>query len=417
MVTPATDALEALKIDRRGEDGPGRRRWPLVAIGLGLLVVIPLGAFWLIRGQAAEVSTIEARAAEGGAAGPRVVLNASGYVTARRQATVSSRISGRVDAVLFEEGTPVEEGQVLARLDAEAVRVQLNYAEAQVRAARGRLVETEALLREARLRLDRTKTLRAEAVASEADLDSARAVSEALEARLETGRDEVAVAERQVGIHRQTLDDTVIRAPFSGVAVTKNAQPGEMISPMSAGGSFTRTGICTIVDMRSLETEVDVSETYINRVRPGQRVRITLDAYPSDPFDGRVITTIPTADRQKATVKVRIGFDALDPRILPDMGAKVAFQEDPPANGTISAPRLFVPRAAVRQDGGKDVVYLVKEGRLERRAVKLAAGTGDEAEVEAGLASGDAIVVEGPADLQDGQRVSVKARKALDTSS
>ena len=405
-MTSATDALDALKLDRRNEDRPRGRGW-LIAIVLGLLALAGAGAFWVVGGRPAEVSAAEVREAAGGASGPRVVLNASGYVTARRQATVSSQVSGRIESVLFEEGTPVEQGQVLARLDGEPIRVQFAHAEASALAAGLRLTETEALLREARLRLERTRKLRAEAVASEADLDAALAGADSLEARLATGQQEVAVAERQVGIYRQALDDTVIRAPFAGVAISKNAQPGEMISPMSAGGGFTRTGICTIVDMKSLETEVDVSESYINRVRDGQPVRITLDAYPATPFDGHVITTIPAADRQKATVKVRIGFEALDPRILPDMGAKVAFQDDTPESA--AAPRLLIPRAAVRQDGGQTVVYLIRDGRLERRAVRVAAGPeGEDAEIEAGLAPGESVVVTGPEELREGQRVRVK---------
>jgi RND family efflux transporter MFP subunit len=224
----------------------------------------------------------------------------------------------------------------------------------------------------------------------------------------------VAVAERQAALARQNLDDMVIRAPFSGVAISKDAQPGEMISPVSAGGGFTRTGICTLVDMRSLEIEVDVNEAYIHRVEPGQRASATLDAYPDWQIPTHVITTVPAADRQKATVKVRLGFEALDPRILPDMGVKVAFlapagqAAEGGAPGGGSRPAVTVPRAAIRKDGERDVVFVVQGDRAERRAVGLSPLPGEEAVVLSGLAAGERVVVEGPADLADGAKVAVR---------
>ena len=409
-MTSSTDRLDALRIDRQYEDVSSRPRGLLLVAGIGLLGIALLAAgLWFMHSRATVVRIAVVREAAGGPAGPRTVLNASGYVTARRQATVSSRITGRVSEVLFEEGTVVHEGQVLARLNDDAIRVQLDHSEAQLAAARRKLAETDALLHEARLRLGRIEGLTRQEFASQAELDAVRAEAESLAARLETGREEIGVAEKEVGIFRQQLDDTVIRAPFSGVAISKNAQPGEMISPMSAGGSFTRTGICTLVDMNSLETEVDVNESYIGRVRPGQKVQATLDAYPGDPFPARVITTIPAADRQKATVKVRIGFDSLDPRILPDMGVKVAFlEESDTGGGGASARRLYVPRSAVRQVEGKDVVFVERDGRAERRAVKVdaSASSSEEAEITAGLTAGERVVVDPPAALQEGNRIT-----------
>ena len=218
------------------------------------------------------------------------------------------------------------------------------------------------------------------------------------------------VSERQIGVRENDLADLTITAPFSGIAISKDAQPGEMVSPVSAGGGFTRTGICTIVDMSSLEIEVDVNESYINRVTPHQRIEAVLDAYPDWKIPGTVITTIPAADRQKATVLVRIAFDKLDPRILPDMGVKVAFLESgtPPATGQAAPAERLVPRAAVRQDAGRDVVFVMQDGRVERRAVRLGVSRGDASVVLAGLEAGEQVVVEGPADLKSGARVVVK---------
>ena len=224
---------------------------------------------------------------------------------------------------------------------------------------------------------------------------------------------------------RGNLDDTIVRAPFSGIVITKDAQPGEMISPVSAGGGFTRTGIGTIVDMSSLEIEVDVNETYINRVVPRQKVEAVLDAYPDWRMPAHVITTIPSADRQKATVKVRIAFDpsagsgspraqsrgeALDARILPDMGVKVSFLRDAPAAGQApSAPAVIVPKAAVRSADGKTIVFvLASEDRVERRAVKIGLETGDQVEIVSGVRAGERVVVDGPQTLKDGDKVKVQ---------
>jgi len=404
-------SLEGLRIDRatEAESTGGRGRWWIV-----LLILAALGsgvAWWLLRPRPVQVRTAAAQARSGGAEAG-AVLNASGYVTARRAATVSSKITAKVVEVLVEEGMEIHEGQVLARLDDATPRKQLSLAESQLASARRNLTENEVRLKQARLNQERIHRLKEQGISTQSDLDAADADAASFAARLEVGRQDVEVAERQVVLRRQDVDDTVIRAPFSGIAVTKDAQPGEMISPISAGGGFTRTGICTLVDMKSLEVDVDVNESYIHRVTPGQRAVATLDAYPDWQIPCRVIMPVPTADRQKATVKVRLGFEQLDPRILPDMGVKVAFLganegqqgQQPAAQRAV----VVVPRAAVRRVGDKDVVFVVKEGVVERRAVGLSAAPGDEAVVLSGLAAGERVVVEGPADLKDGDKVAVK---------
>lgn len=403
-------SLEGLRIDRTEVDeerGRGRL-WLVLAI---VLIALAAAGWWFTRPRAAQVKVATAEQRAGGPAAAGAVLNASGYVTARRQATVSSKITGKVVDVLVEEGMVIREGQVLAHLDDSIPRKQLALAEAQLVSQKRALAENEVRLRQAKLSQDRMKRLHEQGVSTRADLDTADADVDALAARIALGRQDVEVSERQVALRRQDLDDTVIRAPFSGVAVSKDAQPGEMISPVSAGGGFTRTGICTLVDMKSLEIEVDVNESYIHRVRPGQKAVATLDAYPDWQIPSTVIMPVPTADRQKATVRVRLGFDQLDPRILPDMGVKVAFLGEEKEGGGAAAgkPVVVIPRAAVRKDGGRDVVLVVRpDNRLERRAIGLAAGTGDEAVVTSGLAAGERVVVEGPADLKDGASVAIK---------
>ena len=400
--------LSDLRIDRDAfeEQSPWPRR--LVLIGVAVLAVIL--AFWWFLGRdtSIEVETALVTISSGNA--PAVsVLDASGYVVARRQATVSSKVTGKIVEVSVEEGMVVEEGQVLARLDNAIPRRQLDLAEAQLASAKSSLREIEVRLHESQLDLERERDLSEAGVSSQAALDRAQAQYDSLAARLEAERDTVGVAERRVALAGQELEDTVIRAPFDGVAISKNAQPGEMISPMSAGGGFTRTGLSTIVDMSSLEIEVDVNESYIQRVKKDQRVVATLDAYPDWKIPAYVITTVPAADRQRATVKVRIGFDELgDPRLLPDMGVKVSFQADGEPEQAAEGPVILMPRDAVRSEGETDVVFVVRDNVVERRAVSLGGMSGTNVEVRAGVREGDRVVREPPDELQDGDRVRVK---------
>jgi RND family efflux transporter MFP subunit len=416
--------LADLTIDRGRRPRSGAARW--VAAGAAAVVVLAAAAlWWLARSAAAEVTTATVRRAAAvtgapGAAGT-AVLDASGYVVARRRSTISSKVTGRIDEVLIEEGMRVEAGQPLARLDASQARAQLALAEAQAAAAERGLEETRVRLAEARLDLGRQERLVAEGISTPAIVDAARAEADSLAARLAVGAEELAVARRVVAVRRQDLDDTVLRAPFAGIVVSKDAQPGEMISPVSGGGGFTRTGLCTLVDMGSLEIEVDVSESFIDRVRPGQPVVAVLDAYPDWQVPAQVITTVPTADRQKATVKVRIGFVEIDERVLPEMGVKVRLLEPTAAAGDGSAaaaaapPALLVPKAALRDGEGGSYLLVVVDERVSRRPVRAGRERGDAVEIESGVAAGERVVVAGPAELADGDRVEVAAGGRTDS--
>ena len=397
-MTSPTPKLDDLRIERsRKPDSP----WRVLPVTI-VIVVLALAAgatWWLTRPAAIEVRSAMAREVTA-ASGDRTVLNASGYVTARRDATVSSKITGKVTEILIEEGMSVKEGQVLARLDDTNVKASLLLARAQAESAKAALEETRVRLREAEQELQRQTDLSKAKVATPADFDHASAAALAYKARLEQQQADTAVAERTVAIWQQQLEDTIIRAPFAGIVTSKNAQPGEMISPMSSGG-FTRTGICTIVDMESLEIEIDVNESYINRVEPGQPVEGTLDAYPDWKIPCKVIAIIPTADRQKSTVRVRVGFEKLDPRILPEMGVKVAFRETGGA-GTLARRIVMVPKTAVQQQEGRDVVMVVQAGRAERRAVTVGGIGATEVEISAGVTAGERVVVDWPKNLTDG---------------
>jgi RND family efflux transporter MFP subunit len=400
------EELASLRIDHSARGG-GSRRGVWVVVALGIVAAVAGGWAWSNRDAAVEVKTATIAAQSGGAGAAGAVLNASGYVTARRRATVSSKVTGKVLEVFVEEGKEVRRGQVLARLDDAQVRAMLKVAEAQLAAADRVAAEDQARLREAELTLDRRRQLVKEQVISRAELDSAEAQVESIKARIALAQQQIEVAQSQVNAQRTDLDDMVVRAPFDGVAISKDAQPGEMISPVSAGGGFTRTGICTIVDMSSLEIEVDVSEQYINRVVPAQPVEAVLDAYPDWRIPAHVITTVPSADRQKSTVRVRISFDKLDPRILPDMGVKTTFLAEQKAETSKEPqrPRILVPKAAVRSSDGASVVFVIREDRAERRAVKVGPEDGGQIEIATGLSPGERVVVEGPATLADGARV------------
>jgi RND family efflux transporter MFP subunit len=410
-MTVLKDDLAALRIDRKPDRSGLARAAGWVVLLLLLAGVAGGGWVWATRERPIEVQV--ASVAERPRGTRAAVLNASGYVTARRRATVSSKITGKVVEVNVEEGMAVKEGQVLARLDDANARASLAFAEAQAEAARRNITESEVRLADARVTLGRRVQLVKERVVAQSEVDQAQADVDSMAARIAAAREMVRVAERQVAVQQTDLDNTIIRAPFSGVAVTKDAQPGEMVSPVSAGGGFTRTGICTVVDMKSLEIDVDVNESYINRVKPDQDVTAVLDAYPEWQIPARVITLIPTADRQKATVQVRIAFKELDPRLLPDMGVKVTFLRNDTDKSRAAAaanaqPVTLVPKAAIKIDGDVNVAFVIKGEVVERRAVRVGGTDGDRVEVLAGLHAGDRVVLTPPADLKDGVKVTIK---------
>jgi RND family efflux transporter MFP subunit len=402
-----TRDLDALRIERE-PDRTGVARW---IVWTGLLILLAALGFagwrWVTRERPVEVqvATVSVRAAGTQAA----VLNASGYVTARRRATVSSKITGKVVEVDVEEGKNVVQGQVLARLDDSTPKAALALAEAQAEAARRGLRENEVRLDQARLAERRAAQLLQDRIVSQSQLDQAKADADSIDAHIAALKEQIRVAERQIEVQQTDLTNYVIRAPFSGVAISKDAQPGEMVSPVSAGGGFTRTGICTIVDMHSLEIEVDVNESYISRVKPGQDVDAVLDAYPDWHIPAHVITLVPTADRQKATVLVRLGFKQLDPRILPDMAIKVTFlREAGDTTAAAAQPTALVPRPAIKTLGADNFAFVVRGDLVERRAVRLGGTDGDRVEVLAGLQSGDRVVLSPPPTLADGSKVIVQ---------
>ncbi len=400
------DLISQLRIQRDDQTPSPHGRWWIMAIVALLAVIVMIYTFFHepdpvpVKIEMASVAVADSSDAR--------VLDATGYVVARRMATVSSKVTGKVMEIYVEEGMTVEKDQVVARLDDINTIKSLELYRAQLQASKTLVVEAQARLTEAKLNLDRNTELARKQLVSAAALDRARADFESISAQLQSRRADVQVAEKRVALEQQYLDDMQLRAPFAGVVISKDSQPGEMISPMSAGGGFTRTGICTLVDMASLEIEVDVNESYIQRVRVDQFVQAVLEAYPDWKIPAKVIAIIPAADRQKATVKVRIGFQVTDPRILPEMGVKVSFMNaEPQAEEQPKKPLgIRVPTTAVQSEGEDKYVFVVKDKFAERRKVTLSASYGSDMYISSGLNPGEDFVVEIPDELKDGMKVS-----------
>ena len=401
--------LGSLRIGDGQRKGAGiGRRIMYAAIPVVIFAGIVAAAF-AFRSQKPVVEV--AAAAKADANGRQTLLNASGYVTPRRRATIAAKITGRVTGVFFDEGTRVGEGQLLATLDDSDVKRALDSAKADRDASRAAIADFEVQLKNAQIALRRAEQLQKAGVQTQEALDNATTAADSLKAKIELAKQQVVAAESRIGVAQQAVDNCTIRAPFAGIVVSKDAQVGEMVSPISAGGGFTRTGIATIVDMHSNEFEVDVNESYIARVEPGQDVKAILDAYPDREIPSKVRTVIPTADRQKATVKVRISIPHLEKYnfILPDMGVKVSFQgpqEAAPAKGP--GAQAYVPKTAIRTDAGTSFVFLVRDGKVERRAISLGMDRGTDVAILAGVLPGDSLVVKGPENLRDGDKVEIR---------
>jgi len=417
MATPANSPkhdLGSLRIGEGQRKGSGMgKRVVYAAIPVLIFAGIVAGAYAL-RSQKPVVEVATAAKPEAG--GRQTALNASGYITPRRRATIAAKITGRVTGVFFDEGTRVAAGQLLSTLDDSDVRRSLDSAKADRDASQAAIADYEVQLKNAQILLHRAEQLQKAGVQTQEALDNASTAADSLKAKIELARQQVAASEARIGVAQQAVDNCTIRAPFAGIVVSKDAQVGEMVSPNSAGGGFTRTGIATIVDMKSNEIEVDVNESYIARVENGQQVTATLDAYPDKPIPSKVRTVIPTADRQKATVKVRITILNLEKYdfILPDMGVKVAFleNEQPVAKDKSKdkGPQVvaFIPKGAVRSDANASFVFLVRDGRVERRAVSLGMDRGTDVAILAGVTPGDSLVVKGPESLHDGDKIEIR---------
>jgi len=404
-VNNKSELLSQLRIDRDANSS-GIAIWPWIAGGIIILLLLIGGYRFLsdstpmqVKIQMARMATVDSSSAS--------VLDATGYVVARRQANVSSKVTGRVAEVLIEEGMSVEKNQIVARLEDVNARKSFDVTKAELDAAKSQVAEVRARMVEAKLNFDRNNTLLQKQLISQASFDTIKANYESLRAQLNNREELVIVNEKLLAQQKQNLDDFILRAPFAGVVIAKTSQPGEMISPISAGSGFTRTGICTLVDMTSLEIEVDVNESYIQRVHTGQLAEAVLEAYPEWKIPAKVAAIIPTADRQKATVKVRVAFQNLDPRILPDMGVKVSFLNPEPVEKQKPKEPLGirVPTTAVRSVEENKYVFVVKDGVAQQRKVKLNASYGSDVYISEGLSAGEDFVVDVTPQMKNGTKV------------
>ncbi|MEZ5465404.1 MAG: efflux RND transporter periplasmic adaptor subunit [Lysobacteraceae bacterium] len=399
------DLLNELKIDRRPEPSGSRAGLWIVLGAVALLAVLAAGWWLFLRDDRIPVNTAPV-VAIGQGSGNSSVLDATGYVVARRMATVSSKITGRVMEVLIEEGQRVSEGEVMARLDPVDAQAQHDLSQAQLAAARSQIDSLGAQLREANANVARLKALIDRRLVPQSQYDQAVAQRDSLKAQKTTAERNAKVAAESLSIAGNGLDNTIVRAPFAGVVIAKAAQPGEIVSPLSAGGGFTRTGIGTIVDMDSLEVEVDVNEAFIGRVQPGMPIQATLNAYPDWKIPGAVIAIIPTADRGKATVRVRVGLDAKDGRIVPDMGVRVSFlEESAPAETNQPKPGVLVPASAIVRRDGQPVAFTLSNDTARQHALELGRSLGNDREVMSGLGAGQRVITDPPETLSDGSAV------------
>jgi len=397
--------LNRLKIDQNLKRS-SLTGWKSFLLFLCLILFLVIGWFFWSKNRIESVTITEVMQVSNQQ--QSAILNASGYVTPRQRATVAAKITGQVSELFVDEGMKVQKDQILAKLDSTDAQRELDVARADENAANASVADLKVNRDEAERNLQRLQRLFDKKMISEQELDSAQTALDSLDARIESVLKQAETTKARLKVYEQNLDNYTIRAPFAGIVVSKDAQIGEMVSPVSAGGGYTRTGIATIVDMDSLEIEVDINESYIARVIVGQKVKATLDAYPDWKIPASVRTVIPTADRQKATVKVRITFDALDPKILPDMGIKVAFLEDKKQEDDSIHPLLSLKSSAVLKNDDISHVFVYGSGVIERREIKTGSSKDDITEVLSGLNAGDKVVDKPSDRLKDGMKVKIQ---------
>ncbi|MGX9959237.1 efflux RND transporter periplasmic adaptor subunit [Xanthomonas sp. NCPPB 1754] len=411
----SADLLKQLRIDRqRPATPPPARRTGWILAAVILVIVLAAAAWWFTRRPVVQMQTAPVVAISAGSSSASV-LDASGYVVARRMATVSAQVTGKVREVMIEEGMRVEQGQVMATLDPLDADAQRSLSASQLSAARSQVDNMQAQLAVANADATRLQSLVGAQLVSRSQYDQAIAQRDALRAQLQNAQRNVQVASDQLAIAGIRSDFNVVRAPFAGVVTAKAAQPGEIVSPLSAGGGFTRTGIGTIVDMESLEIEVEVGESYIGRVQPKMPVEAVLNAYPEWKIPGEVIAIIPTADRGKATVKVRVALKVKDPRIVPEMGVRVSFLEQAKPQQAAKPQGVRVPVAALVERDTRTVAFVVGEhNTVSAHAVTTGMVMGEDRQVLSGLAAGDSVVLNPPQTLKDGDKVTEAAPDAAE---
>ncbi len=409
--------LSGLRINR---DAPrpaadSRKRTVVLAAVAAVVVIVLAVVALTLRPRTLEVRVAAAEAVGGApGAGGSEVLTANGYIVARQRASVSTEVGGRLAALYVAEGSRVRKGQVLGVLRNDEQRAAVESSRAALASAKAARSEAEASAYEAQVGRKRMTTLLERGLVSQSDYDQADAKAKMASARVESAIASVANAQARLSSSQVEYARTFIRAPFSGAILRKEAEVGEIVSPIPSSGGLTRGAIVTMADLGSLEVDVDVNEGYVARAHEGMRAEITLDAYPGDRYPGRVRQIVPTADRQKATVLVKVTFDSLDARVLPEMGAKVTFLADAAPGGSaaggsaVASAAVTIPKGAVAEREGRAVVFVAERGRAAQRSVGPRPYGNDKVVVSGGLAPGEMVVLDPPVALADGARIHTK---------
>jgi len=401
----ANEDLSRLRIDKsQTAVSSGRRRKPLYWVLLLVFIVLAAGLYG--KGIFTPAHTVEVTSVSLMYPSQTfTTLNASGYVVAQRKAAVASKVTGRLVAIMVEEGSKIMKGQIIARLENDDTLAAVDQAAANLNAARSNQKQAEAELRDAELSYHRNKQLLAEGLISQSLFDSSEMRYRAAAASVDAAEASVKAQDAALTSARVALEYTIVRAPFDAVVLTKNADAGDIVTPIGAAAN-AKSAVVNIADMDSLQVEVDVSESGLHNVSVGQPCEIQLDAFPDSRFRGELHMIVPTADRSKATVLVKVGFVDRDSRILPEMSAKVAFLSRQVSPGE-EAPRLVINPAAVRDRNGRKVVFLIKEDRAIEKEIKTGQMLGDMSEVADGLKAGDKVVINPPDKLKDRDRVNL----------
>jgi RND family efflux transporter MFP subunit len=373
------------------------------------VAVAALAIYFIIGSRHSGIEVATAAVSRIAPASAQSLLTATGYVVAQRSASVASKGTGRLEELNVREGDQVKAGDVIARLEAQDVNASLAASRASMKAADAGVELAKAQAREAKLAFDRMEELHTKNLASTAEYDQARAAHESAEANVAAAEASLNASQANVNWAEVQVENTIIRAPFDGTVLTKEADVGEVVAPFASSAS-SRGAVCTIADMSSLEVEADVSEANIRQIRVEQPCLITLDALPAEPYRGRVKKVVPTADRSKATVMVKVAFDQLDGRVLPEMSAKINFLPDSTEVASVSTETvLTVPSDAVVHRNGVTEVFVVSQGKVSARTVEVGRTYGVALEVKSGVNVGEIVVVSPPESLSDGDSVKLKS--------
>jgi len=398
-----TTDLSTLKINRTPQNQSSNTKWIIIAI---ILCCVIGGGYFLMNTTSVEVETMQVFTSQSSSS--ETILTGQGYVVAQRKAAISSKATGRLDALYVIEGDKVKQGDIIGRIESADVQAALDQQKAQLEVQKAALENATAELEDAEISLKRQQELRKENVGTQADLDAAINRVKKAKAQIQSAKASIATQESAIRASLVQVENTIIRAPFDGTILNKNANVGEVITALG-GAAGSRGAVVTLADMTSLQVEADVSESAIQKIQENQPVEISVSAISDKKYKGIVNKIIPTADRAKGTVQVKIRFDDIDNRVLPEMGAKVNFLKiNTVVNEIESKPKLLIPQTAIQTKNGKKTVFVVKDNAAQETAVSTGTILGEYVEITNGLMNGDVIILAPSDNIQQGSKVQIK---------